>query len=131
MVRGEEYTTISEGSETYAEIRTQIQNRDCVIELDIRNDSMSGWVTSISQGTTITNATQLTGFGLLSDPTVWTHLKIEIQGTTINAYYNNETSPRVTRQNIVRDTSKLLCFGLTTPQTITTIDFKDFKVYPL
>jgi len=127
IVRYDEYTSVSEGSGTYADVRTQITNQDCIIELDVKNDSMNGWIIGIFQ-----SSTQLTGFGLLQDSfNQWTHLKIEIQGSTIKAYYNNETSARVIRNNMNRDTSQPLNIALQTPQSITTIDFKDFKVYPI
>ena len=127
LVRGEEYTTLSEGTETYAEIRTQILNSDCVIEMDVRNDMQNSWITMLYQ-----DSTQLTGCGLGQDKiNTWVHFKIVIEGTTIKFYRDNETSAFVTRTGITRDTSKSLYFSFCTPQTVTTVDFKDFKVYPI
>ena len=125
--REDNYTHLSEGEGVYASIKTKIVNQDCIIEVDLKNNSMTGWIIGVLQ-----ESTQLTGFGLLSASyTEWTHLKVVIEGTTIKAYYNNETNPTTTRTGMVRDTSKPLYVNLMTPQTITYVDFKDFKVYPL
>ena len=128
LTRGNDYSTINEGTGSYAEYRTQIQNTDCVIEMDIRKvDGGNSWVTSLVQG-----STQLTGCGVGTDKyNVWLHFKIVIEGTTIKFYRDDETSAFVTRNGITRDTSQPLYFGFSTPQDVTTVDFKDFKVYPI
>lgn len=87
----------------------------------------NSWITILYQ-----DSTQLTGCGLGQDKIdVWVHFKIVIEGTTIKFYRDNETSAFVTRTGITRDTSKPLYFGFSTPQSVTTVDFKDFKVYPI
>ena len=128
LTRGTEYTTLAEGTgDNFADIRTQIQNRDCVIEMDVRNDGSNSWITLLYQ-----DSTQLTGCGLGQDKlNTWVHFKIVIEGTTVTYYRDNSTTPFVTRSNIVRDTSKALYFAYTTPQSVTKVDFKDFKVYPI
>ena len=126
LTRNTDYSTIDEGTNTYAEYRTQINNMDSVIELDMRQDQYGGWVIAIFQ-----ENTQLTGFGTDITANTWIHMKIVIEGTTMKLYKDGSTNPSITRTNIVRDTSKPLYFGLCTPQNTTLIDFKDFKVYPL
>lgn len=121
FTRGAEYSTLSEGTTGSASIRTILPFNEWEVVFDAKNDNAtSEWIVGLYQyGVGVTGV----GLGVID---TWTNIRLVYDGTNVKIYKNGEYW--LTRE-LTFDKIAPVYFQFQTPGTVTTVDFKNFKVY--
>ena len=121
FTRGAEYSTLSEGTTGSASIRTILPFNEWEVVFDAKNDNAtSEWIVGLYQyGVGVTGVS----LGVID---TWTNIRLVYDGTNVKIYRNGEYW--LTRE-VTFDKIAPIYFQFQTPGTVTTIDFKNFKVY--
>ena len=123
FTRGDTYSTLDEGTGSSARLNTLMPDGEWEADITIRADGgTSEWVIGLYE-----NNDGVTGVSLGVTDT-WVDLHMKYDGEHLYCYKDGSSTPYITR-DITFDTGKILMLSLQTPSNVTTVDFKDFKVY--